>query len=148
MQGIVSGLTVLAEVRIRARRFPSFRSRATFLAQFPDDPSIVIGDREGPPGFSIPAGQSAEPHAAAGRQAGSCRFRFHPDRKGFYGADGWFGHAAIRAGRAHLRARVSSALIDAPGFPHCRADVRCASVYVTSIGFAVFSEAFKGGRDA
>jgi hypothetical protein len=28
--------------------FESFRSRArAFLAQFPDDPSIVIGDREG-----------------------------------------------------------------------------------------------------
>jgi hypothetical protein len=49
MQGIVSGLTVLAGSDSLMRGdFESFRSRArAFLAQFPDDPSIVIGDREG-----------------------------------------------------------------------------------------------------
>lgn len=58
MQGIVSGLTVLAGSDSLMRGdFESFRSRArAFLAQFPDDPSIVIGDR--PPGFQFqPAGR-------------------------------------------------------------------------------------------
>src|SRR6476620_6214070 len=49
MQGIVSGLTVLAGSDSLSRGdFEGFRSRAkAFLAQFPDAPSIVIGDREG-----------------------------------------------------------------------------------------------------
>ncbi|MGA7183977.1 MAG: hypothetical protein WBY67_11810 [Pseudolabrys sp.] len=57
MQGI-AGLTVLAGSDSLMRGdFESFRSRArAFLAQFPDDPSIVIGDR--PPGFQFqPAGR-------------------------------------------------------------------------------------------
>jgi two-component sensor histidine kinase len=65
MQGIVSGLTVLAGSDSLARGdFEGFRPRAkAFLAQFPDNPSIVIGDREGrqvfnssrPPGEPLPA---------------------------------------------------------------------------------------------
>ena len=49
MQGIVSGLTVLAGSDSLSRGdFEGFRSRAkAFLAQFPDAPSIVIGDRQG-----------------------------------------------------------------------------------------------------
>jgi hypothetical protein len=64
MQGIVSGLTVLAGSDSLSRGdFEGFRSRAkAFLAQFPDAPSIVIGDREGrqvfnssrPPGEALP----------------------------------------------------------------------------------------------
>jgi two-component sensor histidine kinase len=64
MQGIVSGLTVLAGSDSLSRvDFEGFRSRAkAFLAQFPDAPSIVIGDRQGrqvfnssrPPGEALP----------------------------------------------------------------------------------------------
>jgi two-component sensor histidine kinase len=64
MQGIVSGLTVLAGSDSLSRGdFEGFRSRAkAFLAQFPDAPSIVIGDRQGrqvfnssrPPGEALP----------------------------------------------------------------------------------------------
>jgi two-component sensor histidine kinase len=64
MQGIVSGLTVLAGSDSLSRGdFEGFRSRAkAFLAQFPDAPSIVIGDRAGrqvfnssrPPGEALP----------------------------------------------------------------------------------------------
>jgi hypothetical protein len=64
MQGIVSGLTVLAGSDSLSRGdFEGFRSRAkAFLVQFPDAPSIVIGDRSGrqvfnssrPPGEALP----------------------------------------------------------------------------------------------
>lgn len=49
MQGIVSGLTVLAGADSLARDdFAGFRARAQgFLAQFPDHPSVVIGKRDG-----------------------------------------------------------------------------------------------------
>ncbi len=49
MQGILSGLTVLASSDALARDdFVVFRRRAqAFLSQFPDHPSIVIGDRAG-----------------------------------------------------------------------------------------------------
>src|SRR4029079_3952152 len=59
MQGIVSGLAVLGGADSLARDdFEAFRSRAlAFLSQFPDDPSIVIADRQGRQVFSsaIPA---------------------------------------------------------------------------------------------
>ena len=65
MQGIVSGLTVLANSRSLARDdFDSFQiSAAAFLKQFPDHPSIVIGDQAGrilfnsssPPGAALPS---------------------------------------------------------------------------------------------
>jgi hypothetical protein len=65
MQGIVSGLTVLAGSDSLSRGdFEGFRSRAkAFLAQFPDAPSIVIGDREGRQVFnsSRPAGEALPP---------------------------------------------------------------------------------------
>src|SRR5215831_1384046 len=49
MQGIVSGLTVLAGADSLARGdLEAFRARVrTFVAPFPDHPSVVIGDREG-----------------------------------------------------------------------------------------------------
>ena len=49
MQGIVSGLTVLAGADSLARGdFGSFRSRVqAYLSQFPDHPSIVVGQRDG-----------------------------------------------------------------------------------------------------
>jgi hypothetical protein len=54
MQGIVSGLAVLAGADSLARDdFETFRARAlAFLSQFPDDPSIVIADRQGRQLFS------------------------------------------------------------------------------------------------
>ena len=67
MQGIVSGLAVLAGADSLSRRdFEGFRPRAkAFLAQFPDSPSIVIGDREGRQVFnsSRPAGEPLPPRA-------------------------------------------------------------------------------------
>lgn len=64
MQGIVSGLTVLATSEALARHdFAGFQRRAeAFLAQYPDNPSIVIGDVQGnqifnsskPPGSPLP----------------------------------------------------------------------------------------------
>ena len=64
MQGIVSGLTVLATSEALARHdFVGFQRRAeAFLAQYPDHPSIVIGDVQGnqifnsskPPGTPLP----------------------------------------------------------------------------------------------
>lgn len=60
MQGIASGLTVLASSGSLARDdFESFRGRArAFLSQYPGTSSIVIGDRTGRQIFnsSIPAG--------------------------------------------------------------------------------------------
>jgi MFS family permease len=57
MQGIGSGPVLAGSDSLMRGDFESFRSRArAFLAQFPDDPSIVIGDR--PPGFQFqPAGR-------------------------------------------------------------------------------------------
>src|SRR5215813_8868960 len=70
MQGIVSGLTVLAGSDSLMRGdFESFRGRAkAFLAQFPDDPSIVIGDREGRQLFnsSRPPGEALPPRTVRG----------------------------------------------------------------------------------
>jgi two-component sensor histidine kinase len=61
MQGIVSGLTVLADSRSLAEGdLDRFRASAeTFLRQFPDHPSIVIADTEGQQIFnsSVPAGE-------------------------------------------------------------------------------------------
>ena len=69
MQGI-AGLTVLAGSDSLMRGdFESFRSRArAFLAQFPDDPSIVIGDREGRQVFnsSRPVGEPLPPRTVRG----------------------------------------------------------------------------------
>jgi two-component sensor histidine kinase len=60
MQGIASGLTVLASSDSLAREdFESFRARArAFLLQYPGTPSIVIGDRAGRQVFNsaIPVG--------------------------------------------------------------------------------------------
>ena len=49
MQGIASGLTVLASSDSLAREdFEVFRARTrAFLSQYPGTPSIVIGDRAG-----------------------------------------------------------------------------------------------------
>jgi len=70
MQGIVSGLAVLAGADSLARDdFGTFRARAlAFLSQFPDDPSIVIADRQGrqlfssaiPPNTPLPTRTSRE----------------------------------------------------------------------------------------
>ncbi|MGB8443810.1 MAG: cache domain-containing protein [Pseudolabrys sp.] len=72
MQGIVSGLTVLAGSDSLMRGdFESFRSRArAFLAQFPDDPSIVIGDREGRQVFnsSRPVDEPLPPRTVRGNR--------------------------------------------------------------------------------
>ena len=72
MQGIVSGLTVLAGSDSLMRGdFESFRGRAiAFLAQFPDDPSIVVGDREGRQVFnsSRPAGEPLPPRTVRGNR--------------------------------------------------------------------------------
>ncbi|MGC1941183.1 MAG: sensor histidine kinase [Pseudolabrys sp.] len=71
MQGI-AGLTVLAGSDSLMRGdFESFRSRArAFLAQFPDDPSIVIGDREGRQVFnsSRPVGEPLPPRTVRGNR--------------------------------------------------------------------------------
>ena len=70
MQGIVSGLTVLAGSDSLSRGdFDSFRSRAkAFLAQFPDNPSIVIGDCAGRQVFnsSKPSGEALPPRTNRG----------------------------------------------------------------------------------
>ena len=72
MQGIVSGLTVLAGSDSLSRGdLESFRSRArAFLAQFPENPSIVIGDREGRQVFnsSRPAGEPLPPRTVRGNR--------------------------------------------------------------------------------
>jgi hypothetical protein len=72
MQGIVSGLTVLAGSDSLMRGdFESFRGRAkAFLAQFPDDPSIVIGDREGRQVFNSSrlAGEPLPPRTVRGNR--------------------------------------------------------------------------------
>jgi two-component sensor histidine kinase len=65
MQGVVSGLTVLASSEALTRGdFEGFKRRAdSFLAQFPDKPSIVVGDVEGRQVFnsSIPIGMPLPP---------------------------------------------------------------------------------------
>lgn len=65
MQGIASGLTVLASSDSLAREdFEVFRARTrAFLSQYPGTPSIVIGDRAGRQvfNFAIPAGTPLPP---------------------------------------------------------------------------------------
>ena len=65
MQGIASGLTVLASSDSLAREdFEVFRARTrAFLSQYPGTPSIVIGDRAGRQVFNsaIPAGTPLPP---------------------------------------------------------------------------------------
>jgi len=89
MQGIVSGLTVLAGSDSHARGdFDAFCGRVqAFLAQFPGHASVIVGDREGrqvfnsstEPGVLLPPRESRRP-----------RCGFQNTQASFFGAVCWF----------------------------------------------------------